>query len=50
MDHVIKKALSRMPDNCKVHIHVLGRNRTAGHSAAAEHCSIERMHCDADVC
>jgi hypothetical protein len=43
MDHVNKKALSRMPDDCRVHIHVLGRNLPAGHSAAAEHGTIERI-------
>jgi hypothetical protein len=43
MDHVIKKALSRMPDDCGVHLHVLGRNQPAGHSTAAEHGTIERI-------
>ncbi len=45
MDHVMTKALSCMPDDCGVHIHVHGRNRPACHtgSAAAEHCPIERI-------
>jgi hypothetical protein len=43
MDHVIRKALSRMPDGCGVHIHVLGRDQPAGSTAPAEHCPIERI-------
>lgn len=43
IDHVIRKALSRMPDDCGVRIHVLGRNQPANHTADAESCPIERI-------
>jgi hypothetical protein len=41
--NVLMDYVSRMPDGCGVHIHVLGRNQPAGAARAAEHCPIERI-------
>jgi hypothetical protein len=40
---VLMDYVSRMPDGCGVHIHVLGRNQPADAARAAEHCPIERI-------